>query len=121
MAMSLPRISRIRFCDAVVSSSPLNFIDPSAIRPGGYTSRIIDNAVIDLPQPDSPTRPTNSPSSTPKLTSLTAFTRPARVGNVVFRLDISSSRPIYSNRHANRPSRENELFLFDAVLPVRDR
>src|SRR5687767_1995125 len=98
--MSLPRISRIRFSDAVVSSSPLNFIDPPAICPGGYTSRITDNAVIDLPQPDSPTRPTSSPSPTPKLTSFTAFTRPARVGNIVLRLDISSNRLIYSDSDA---------------------
>jgi hypothetical protein len=31
--------------------------------PGGEINRMIDSAVIDLPQPDSPTRPSNSPRS----------------------------------------------------------
>src|SRR4051794_1121172 len=42
------------------------------MRPGGSTSRMIENAVSDLPLPDSPTRPSVSPGAIEKLTSRTA-------------------------------------------------
>jgi hypothetical protein len=41
---------------AVVNSSPLNLIEPAAIFPGDAMSRITESAVIDFPEPDSPTR-----------------------------------------------------------------
>src|SRR5215472_13858974 len=46
-------------------------------------SRMIDSAVTLLPQPDSPTRPTVSPSAMSKLTPLTARTSPSLVKNEV--------------------------------------
>ncbi len=39
---------------------------------------MISRAVVDLPQPDSPTMPSTSPLSTVKLTSSTARTTPPR-------------------------------------------
>src|SRR3954452_18509290 len=45
---------------------------PDSIRPGRSTSRMIENAVSDLPLPDSPTRPSVSPGAIEKLTSMTA-------------------------------------------------
>ena len=47
-------------------------IDPPVIRPGGGTSPRIDNAVTDLPLPDSPTRASVSPARIMKLTPRTA-------------------------------------------------
>src|SRR6187399_181284 len=49
-------------------------MSPLAMRPGLSISRMIDNAVSDLPLPDSPTRHSVSPAATPKLTSITAGT-----------------------------------------------
>src|SRR5689334_18335736 len=46
-------------------------------------SRMIESAVTLLPQPDSPTSPTVSPSATSKLTPLTARTSPSLVKNEV--------------------------------------
>ena len=68
-----PRASRAS--DSVSSSRPLNVCVPPAMRPGGCTSRMIDSAVTDFPLPDSPTRPSVSPSPTSKLTSSTAGDR----------------------------------------------
>src|SRR5579859_2402667 len=46
-------------------------------------SRMIESAVTLLPQPDSPTSPTVSPSAMSKLTPLTARTSPSLVKNEV--------------------------------------
>ena len=48
----------------------------STMRPGGVVSRRIAIATVDLPEPDSPTRPSVSPSATVKPTPLTAITSP---------------------------------------------
>jgi hypothetical protein len=40
---------------------------------------MMENPVIDLPQPDSPTSPSTSPGASAKLTPSTAFTTPAFV------------------------------------------
>ena len=45
---------------------------PDLTRPGFEMMRMIADAVVDLPQPDSPTRAKASPLWTWKLTSLTA-------------------------------------------------
>ena len=53
---------------------------PPTIFPGGFgTRRMIDSAVMDLPQPDSPTTAKVSPRRSEKETSSTAFTIPERV------------------------------------------
>src|ERR1041385_1722704 len=64
------------------------------MRPGAGTRRSTDRAVIVLPQPDSPTTPTVSPSSTWRLTPSTARTTPRDVKNWVF---MSSMRRIVAN------------------------
>jgi hypothetical protein len=62
------------------------------ILPGGQgINRNIDIAVTDLPQPDSPTTATVSPSSTVYDTPSTAFTTPADVKKCVCRSSISRS------------------------------
>jgi hypothetical protein len=52
----------------------LKAIGPPCTHPGGWTSRKIDNAVIDFPLPDSPTMPNVSPRRRSKLTWSTART-----------------------------------------------
>src|SRR5918992_1831350 len=52
---------------------------------------MIERTVTDLPQPDSPTMPSISPTSTSKETPSTARTSPARVLKYVWRSRTSSS------------------------------
>src|SRR5690349_4382194 len=80
IAISAPRIARIRSGDAAVSSSPLNLIElPSTMRPGGSISPRIEKPVTVLPEPDSPTRPRISPGATSKSTPSTALATPSLV------------------------------------------
>ena len=51
---------------------------------------MIESAVTDLPQPDSPTIPSVRPSSTEKETPSTACTAPSPVKKYVLRLSTSS-------------------------------
>ena len=51
---------------------------PPIVFPGNETILIIDCAVTDLPEPDSPTNPTISPRPISKDTSSTALTVPRR-------------------------------------------
>src|SRR5262249_50382009 len=77
--MSLPRTSRIASSSSPSKSTPASFTEPPAIRPGGSgTSRISDNAVMLLPQPDSPTIASVSCGVSEKLTPSTALTTPWR-------------------------------------------
>ncbi len=55
------------------------------MRPGGGTSRRIDSAVIDLPEPDSPTIPTASPAFSSSEMPSTARTTPRGVKKCVRR------------------------------------
>src|SRR2546422_892917 len=55
-------MARMSDSDSASSSRFLNRTAPPAMRPGGCTRRMIDNAVTDLPLPDSPTRPSVSPA-----------------------------------------------------------
>ena len=57
---------------------------PPTMRPGGSgTRRMMESAVMLLPQPDSPTMASVSPASSAKDTSSTAFTGPRRVASCV--------------------------------------
>ena len=63
IAISLPRISRISLSGSADRSRPSNRTLPPSIRPAGFgSSRMIARLVTLLPQPDSPTRPSRSPS-----------------------------------------------------------
>ena len=74
MATSLPRTSRICFSVRLTRSRPLSLIDPPTMWPPLGSSLIIDSPVMDLPQPDSPTRPRVSPVPMARLTLPTAWT-----------------------------------------------
>ena len=62
--MRLPRMCIISDSGSSSRSRPSNRISPSTILPGMPTSRMIENEVTLLPQPDSPTRPSTSPRLT---------------------------------------------------------
>ena len=80
-AIWLPRISLISLSDSCTRSLPFQEgSDRPTMRPGGSgMSRINDNMVTDLPEPDSPTMPSVSPRRRSKLTPSTALTVPQRV------------------------------------------
>ena len=80
MEISLPRILRSSDCEARRRSLPFHMICPLSIRPGGTgMSPKMLMAVMDLPEPDSPTMPSTSPALISKLTPSTARTTPASV------------------------------------------
>src|SRR5487761_921779 len=56
---------------------PLKTTLPPVIRAGGASSWAMPNSRVDLPQPDSPTMPMNSPGLSARLTRSTATTLPA--------------------------------------------
>ena len=58
-------------------SRPSNVIEP----PVGSSSRAMQRAIVDLPQPDSPTTPSVSPAFSEKLTPSTALTDPTSFWN----------------------------------------
>src|SRR5688500_9286596 len=58
---------------------------PCSTRPGGCTSPRIENAVSDLPLPDSPTSDSVSPLRSWKLTSMTAGTKRPAISKPVVR------------------------------------
>src|SRR5262249_49533293 len=68
-----------------------NMTVPPTTSPGGVSSCETPNSSVDLPQPDSPTMPRNSPAPTVKLTPSTARTAPASVRYSTAR-SVTSSR-----------------------------
>ncbi len=72
-----PRRSRMRASGSTSSSSSSSRTDPSSMRPLSGSRRISAIAVIDLPQPDSPTSANVSPRATDSRTPSSALTSPA--------------------------------------------
>ena len=82
MAISPPRTAIICSSENVKRSRPLSTTWPPTMRPAGRgTKRMIDSAVTDLPDPDSPTIPSVSPRRRWMLSPSTALTVPHRVVN----------------------------------------
>ncbi len=81
--MPAPRTAHISRSESESRSRPWNTTRPEATRPGDGTSRRIENAVTDLPEPDSPTRPSVSPRRSSNETSSTATNGVAPVSNTV--------------------------------------
>lgn len=69
---STQRSSRSFSSSAVVRSTPSKVTRPPVMRAGGESSRSTALPSVDLPQPDSPSSPTNSPSEMWNDTSCTA-------------------------------------------------
>jgi len=74
------RILRISSQETRARSAPSSRMRPLTMRPGGLIMRIRLRAMVDLPHPDSPTRPSFSLGARPRVTPSTALTAPARVG-----------------------------------------
>src|SRR3954452_17746602 len=92
----------------VTRSWPRNTTLPARTVAGGLSSCAIANSSVDLPQADSPTRPTNSPSCTSRSTPSTAATAPRVVTYSTWRSRTSSTgaagtRPPPSPRPPDRP------------------
>src|SRR5215470_9576341 len=96
-------MARIALSLSFSRSRPSNNISPPTIHPGELTSLMIESAVTDLPQPDSPTRLRVSPCSSVNETSSTERTSPRLVEKNVFRLRTSrkliSGKQEYYNKH----------------------
>src|SRR4051812_1990583 len=84
MLMPAPRTCRVRSSSRLSRSCPLKTISPRA-RACGMSSRMMESAVTDFPEPDSPTSPSASPSAMSKATSRTAGVQPAALGKSTFR------------------------------------
>src|SRR5690606_30329012 len=91
MAMSLPRKVRIFISERVRRSVPSNRMLPVTWAGGSGNNRRIDMEVTDLPQPDSPTMATTSPSLMEKLIPLTARLVPSWLTKWVVRFSTSSN------------------------------
>src|SRR3990170_7399425 len=72
-------------------SCPSNRILPPTMRPFDGSRRVIANAVVVFPQPDSPTRPIVSPLFRVNVTSSTAWTVPFRILKYTFRFSTFSN------------------------------
>src|ERR1700761_3761840 len=68
------RIALSRRPVIVTRSWPRNVTEPAVMAAGGESNWAIANSSVDLPHPDSPTMPTNSPDATLNDTSSTACT-----------------------------------------------
>src|SRR5690606_5407152 len=77
--MSRPRMPRSSLSDALVMSRPSRRMLPAAMRPPPASSPMIAMAVVDLPEPDSPTIATVSPAEMSRSTPSTAWTTPSIV------------------------------------------
>src|SRR5712692_8910948 len=91
IAISPPRTPRISRCDSRIRSRPRRSTSPSTTAFGSRINRI--TAIIEtvLPDPDSPTTPTTSPSPTESERRSTARTIPFSVWNDTLRSRTSSS------------------------------
>src|SRR6185437_12157249 len=77
---------------------------PAVIAAGGLSNRAMANSMVDLPQPDSPTTPTNSPGPTVKSTASTAVTGPRSVSYSTVRSRTSSTGAVDTSP-PHRPQR----------------
>ena len=88
--MLLPRISRRSSGDMALMSMPSNMTPPSTWALAGRYP-IMAKATVDLPQPDSPTKPSTSPRAISSSTPRTARTAPRPVWKVTARSSIRIS------------------------------
>ena len=80
-----PRTWRISRFERPRRFRPRSRTSPDSIRPGRSTSRRMESAVTDFPQPDSPTRPSVSPSAISNDIPSTARATPSSVRKFVCR------------------------------------
>ena len=91
MPIELPRRATIRSSVGWVMSSPSKMICPAVTLPLPGSSPMAASAVVDFPEPDSPTMATVSPGITVNRPLRTAWIGPSGVEKVMARSLISSS------------------------------
>ena len=79
MEISAPRILSISFSERLAMLRPLRMTSPESILPPMGSRPMMALFVMDLPEPDSPTMASVSPSFRSKLTPRTACTMPLSV------------------------------------------
>src|SRR5690349_16002180 len=77
-----------------MSPSPSTSTAPAAIRPGGWTAFSSDSASVDLPEPDSPTRPVIEPAGSVRSTPDTAGSSPVLVLYTTVRPPMRTRGPV---------------------------
>ena len=114
IAISAPQMFRRCRRLMVVSSIPSKRTEPSRITLRRGSSPMIERERMVLPEPDSPTMPSERPRANVKLTPSTARTTPSAVSNDVRRFSTSSRGPALSRRDAWRLLRTR--VLIDSAL-----
>ena len=121
-----PRICRIRFGGSSSRFRPSNSRRPDVTTAVLGNSRRIDNPVTVLPQPDSPTMPTNSPPRTSSDTPSTARRVRRRVRNSTRRSStVSNASPDALHRNclgsktsrSASPTRLNDITTISIAIP----
>src|SRR5262249_35008339 len=90
--------------DSEAMSVPSKEISPDLRRAGGRSIRVSAKPSVDLPQPDSPTRPTNSPCLSVRPTSRTAQMPTPRAGSYKTLTPLASSNGFVSDAAITSPS-----------------
>jgi len=120
------RILRISSRESELRFTPLKVTVPAV----GSINRINIRAVVDLPQPDSPTRPNVSPGAISKVISETAFTWPTVrlkiplwIGNLFTKPEVLSKvlMKVSSQNLVQKVDDSVRLYLFhNSLEPVRE-
>ena len=105
IATRRPRTARIAASGSASRSLPPSSTLPPATRAASGSSRMTDSAVIDLPQPDSPTSAKHSPRSSARSTPSTARSSPSGVSSTVRRPSSSSVCALIAPSPAAPPGR----------------
>ena len=102
IATRRPRTARMAASGSASRSTPPSVTRPPIMRPASGNSRVRDSAVIDLPQPDSPTSAKHSPGASSKLRPSTARSGPPGMSSTVRRSSIFKCAPAGRSRRAPR-------------------
>src|SRR6516225_6041290 len=113
----LHRIAVISLSVSPTMLRPLKITLPPVTSAGGTRSWAIANSRVDLPQPDSPTMPRNSPAARSKLTSSTAKIVPRSMMYSTDRSRTSSTLPVVS---PGPPSWNPSPGVLDTGPPARN-
>ena len=100
-----------RACDMSVMSRPESAIVPLV----GSASRASNRTIVDLPQPNSPTRPTLSPAPMTRSTSSTAWSRAPRAS--LHRIELRELRRLEQRRRRHSGNLQRTAWLRATFAP----
>src|SRR5579859_1544549 len=112
---SFHRTAESCFSESPTMLRPLKATVPLQISAGGASNWAMANSSVDLPQPDSPTMPRNSPGARSKLTRSTASTTPRSMTYSTDRSRTSTMAPVPAPGAA--PSRTSSPSALDTLPP----